>query len=177
MDNYATLGGAAHTLLRQAVLMKNAGKEICVVVSKYGIEKVCDDYLNICASENISVYELDYSVANQPERVDVFSVIENYENVTGFIKEQNPDIVHSVQLNPTVELACRALKIPHVMNIYQAIPEFFEFEYTDIFPHYHICDSNYYADFWSKYLNTRSYCVRTVAQAGGKSKHQLIQNK
>lgn len=166
MDNYVTLGGAAHTLLRQAVLMKNAGKEICVVVSKYGIEKVCDDYLNICAKENIPVYELDYSVANQPERVDVFSVIENYENVAGFIKEQNPDIVHSVQLNPTVELACRKLDIPHVMNIYPVLSEFFELKYADVFPHYHICDSKFYADAWEKLLATKSYCVRTFAEQG-----------
>lgn len=165
VDNYPCLGGAANTLLRQAVLMKHAGKSVCAVVSRYNAEKACEDYFNICSAEDIPVYELSFSVTSQPEGVDIFSVLENYEEVETFIREQTPDIVHSVQLNPTVELACRTLDIPHVMDIYQALPEFFSLGYFDIFPHYHICDSQFYADFWSRYLGTKSYCIRTVAKA------------
>ena len=33
MDNYASLGGAAHTLLRQMLLMKHMGKDVHVAVS------------------------------------------------------------------------------------------------------------------------------------------------
>lgn len=168
VDNYPCLGGAANTLLRQAVLMKHAGKSVCVAVSKYNVEKVCEDYLYVCGAEDIPVYELSFSVASQPEGVDIFSVIDHYEDIEKFIREQEPDIVHSVQLNPTVELACRVLTIPHIMNSYQVLPEFFSFEYFDIFPHYHICDSVFYADLWSRYLGTKSYCVRTVAKAGKK---------
>lgn len=164
LDNYPCLGGAANTLLRQAVLMQHAGKSVCVAVSKYNVEKVCEEYFHICRAEDIPVYELSFSVSSQPEGIDIFSVIENYEDIEKFIREQKPDIVHSVQLNPTVELACRTLNIPHVMNIYQALPEFFSLEYFDIFARYHICDSLFYADFWSQYFGTKSYCIRTVAK-------------
>lgn len=170
MDHYSDLGGAANTLLRQAVLMKRAGKEVLIIVSTWG--KVCEDYVHLCIKENIPVYEMCYTVANQPESVDVLSILKNYEEVRSFLKESSPDIVHSVQLNPTVELACRALHIPHIMNIYQAIPEFFKFAYADIFPHYHICDSLCYADFWQKHLRTISYCIRTVAEDKGRNRFQ-----
>lgn len=165
MDNYANLGGAANTLLRQAALMKKLGKDVRVVVSKYGEEGICQDYIHICAKEEIPVYELFFSVENQPEGIDILSVFRGYEGVRDFIRKQSPDIVHSVQLNPVAELACRELKIPHVMNIYQALPDFFAWNYPDIFPHYHICDSLYYASFWQRYLGTRSYCVRTMAES------------
>ncbi len=163
MDHYPNFGGAANTLLRQAILMKRAGRAVFVVVSSWW--KICEEYLKLCESEGIRVYELRYFVTSQPEGVDVFSILDNYDDVRSFLKEHLPDIVHSVQLNPVVELVCRELEIPHVMNIYQMIPEFFKFEYADIFPRYHICDSLYYADLWKKYLGTRSYCIRTVAEA------------
>lgn len=177
VDNYPCLGGAATTLLRQAVLMKHAGKSVCATVSGYLAEKVCEDYFDICSKEDIPVYEFPFSVSSQPEGVDVFSVLENYEAIETFIREQKPDIVHSVQLNPTVELACRALGIPHVMNIYQALPEFFSLGYFDIFPYYHICDSQFYADFWSRYLGTKSYCIRTVSKTGEKRDTREIDTK
>ena len=162
MDHYSDFGGAANTLLRQAILVKRAKNEVIVVVSTWGT--ICEDYLRICKKDKIPVYEICYSVTSQPEGVDLLSVFENYEDVKIFLKEQVPDIVHSVQLNPTVELACRELNIPHIMNIYQAIPEFFRLHYADIFPRYHICDSVCYAEFWKQQLGTISYCIRTVVE-------------
>lgn len=169
MDHYPNLGGAANTLLRQAALMKKAGKTVLVVVSSWG--NICEEYLKICDEEGIRDYELCYFVTSQPEGVDLFSVLEHYDAVKAFLKEQIPDIVHSVQLNPVVELACRELKIPHIMNIYQIMPEFFSFKYADIFPQYHICDSLFYANVWKKYLGTKSYCVRTVAMEGNRKEY------
>ncbi len=168
MDNYSTLGGAANTLLRQAVLMHKIGVEIQVVVSTYGNREVCEDYLKICKENKINICAVDFFVSNQPEYIDVISILKRYQYVKEIIQNFNPDIVHSVQLNPTVELACRELEIPHVMNIYQALPEFFVFNYPDIFPRFHICDSECYATFWERHINTHSYCIRTVAE----SKHE-----
>lgn len=162
MDHSPALGGAAHTLLRQAVLMKNAGNDVMVVVSEVSGE-VCKDYLRICQDAEIPTVTLNYTVTNQPEGVDVCSVLENYESVKRLLQEKKPDIVHSVQLNTVAELACRELDISHVMNIYPGIPEFFILRYADIFPKYHICDSLYYAKFWHTYAGTNSYCIRTVA--------------
>lgn len=173
MDHYSNLGGAANTLLRQAVLMKRAGKKVSVVVSTWG--QMCEDYLRLCDKEGIPVYELCFTVTNQPEGVDILSVLENYDGIKNFLKECLPDIVHSVQLNPTVELACRELNIPHIMNIYQAMPAFFRFEYADVFPSYHICDSLYYADFWKQHLGTASYCIRTVAEGENRNRYLINQ--
>lgn len=173
MDHYSEFGGAANTLLRQAVLMKKAGKTVIVVVSSWG--KICEEYLHICAGEGIEICKLCYFVTSQPEGVDILSIFKNYDDVRDFLQEYTPDLVHSVQLNPTVELACRELKIPHIMNIYQALPAFFKFEYPDIFPHYHICDSLYYANFWQKYLGTVSYCIRTVAEGGERNRVSIDQ--
>lgn len=174
MDHYSNLGGAANTLLRQAVLMKRAGKNVSVVVSTWG--QICKDYLRLCDKEGIPVYELCFTVTNQPEGVDILSVLENYDGIKNFLKKHLPDIVHSVQLNPTVELVCRELNIPHIMNIYQAVPAFFKFEYADVFPGYHICDSLCYANFWKKYLGTVSYCVRTVAEGEDRNRYFVNQN-
>lgn len=170
LDNYDSFGGAANTLLQQAVLMKQTGKAVCVAVSKYEIRAVCREYLRMCEKEEIPVYELGFSVTNQPEGVDLLSVLESCERIKYFLEKQNPELVHSVQLNPAVELACRELRVPHVMGIFQALPEFFVFPYPDIFAHFHICDSLYYAAFWQKHLGTKSFCVRTVAQRPSEEK-------
>lgn len=170
MDNYAFLGGAANTLLRQAVLMKQTGKTVHIAVSEYGLEAVCEEYMHLCRAADIPVSKLDFSVSSQPEGTDILAVLESYENIRDFLKLQKPDIVHSLQLNPTVELACRELAIPHVMNIYQALPEFFRLPYPDIYPHFHICDSLMYAAFWRRYLGTESWCVRTLAGTGIRKK-------
>lgn len=171
MDHYPKFGGAANTILWQAVLMKRAGKNVSVAVSSWW--KVCEEYIRICEREGIQVYELCYCVTSQPEGVDIFGIFDHYEEIKTFLNDNLPDMVHSVQLNPVVELACRELKIPHVMDIYQVIPEFFQFKYVDIFPHYHICDSFYYADLWHKLLGTRSYCVRTVADEGKQRQYSI----
>lgn len=166
MDNCSILGGGAYTLLRQAVLMKRARYEIIVAACMYGGRVVCGDYLNICAEEGIKLIAQNAFVSNQTEDVDIFAVFNDYEGMRKLVEREKPDILHSVQLNITVELVSREMKIPHIMNIYQALPSFFILPYADVFPKYHICDSQYYADFWEKYAGTKSYCVRTVASEG-----------
>lgn len=163
LDNYTTIGGATNTILRQAALMKQQGIKVCVVASDYGVGEVCSAYLDICNKENIAFRKLSFSVSNQPEDIDILSVMENYDRIKNYIEEERPDIVHSVQLNIVVELVCRELNIPHIMNIYPLLPEFFSVSYMDIFPHYHICDSWFWAGKWNQYINTDYTCIRTVA--------------
>ena len=166
MDNCSILGGGARTLLRQAVLMKRAGYEITVAACMYGGREVCGDYLNICAEEGIKLIAQNAFVSNQTEDIDIFAVFNDYEGMRKLIEREKPDILQSVQLNITVELVSREMKMPHIMNIYQALPSFFTLPYADVFPKYHICDSQYYADFWEKHVGTKSYCVRTAASEG-----------
>lgn len=161
-DHYLYFGGAANTLLRQAALMKQAKNEVKVVLNVYE-EMLCAEYVKICMDNQMDMAYIASNVSNQPEDIDIISLVENYDAVKKVIVEYQPDMLHSVQLNPTVELVSRELGIPHIMNIYPLIPEFFSVLYLDVFPHYHICDSWYWAEKWHKYLNTDYTCIRTVS--------------
>ena len=142
MDNYSALGGAAYTILQQAVLMRRQNKRVTVAVSDYGEGEICQAYLQICQENDIEVVRHTFGVSNQPEDIDILSVLDHYEELRTFIARLKPDILHSVQINPVVELISRELKIPHIMNIYPALPGFFACDYIDIFPRYHILYPN-----------------------------------
>lgn len=161
-DHYLYFGGGANTLLRQAALMKQAKNEVKVVLNVYQ-EMVCAEYVKICIDHQMDMAYAASNVTNQPEDINIVSLVGNYNAVKKIIMEYQPDILHSVQLNPTVELVSRELGIPHIMNIYPLMPEFFSVSYLDVFPHYHICDSWYWAEKWHKYLNTDYTCIRTAS--------------
>lgn len=163
LDEGQGFGGAAHTLLRQAILMKSAGCHVLLSVSNAKRETMADEYYDLCSQSNIEMIRLPFQVSSQPEDIDVISVLRNYPVVRDEIRTSAPDLLHSVQINPIVELVSRELKIPHIMNIYQIREPFFSINYTDIFAHYHICDSHYYANIWKRMLRTDSVCIRTVA--------------
>ncbi len=165
MDNNQMLGGAAQTLLRQASLMKNAGYDVVVALDCVSGMK-CAFYNIFCSQNHIKTLPFPLSTSNQPEDINISFILEHYENAKKKIEKEAPDILHSVQLNPLIELAARELNIPHIMNIYPAIPDFFKIDYIDVFPKYHICDSEYYAGVWGKYLHTESVCIRTAADRG-----------
>lgn len=163
LDEAQGVGGAARTLLRQAVLMKKAGHEVLLSVSNYKNEKMAEEYSELCKKSDIEICCLPFQVSSQPENIDIVSVINHYDIIKDAIRKYDPDLLHSIQINSVVELVSRELKIPHIMNIYQIKEEFFSIPYTDIFPHYHICDSQYYADIWKAMLHTDSVCIRTAA--------------
>lgn len=167
LDYGQSFGGAVNTLLQRALLMKKAGQKITVVVSDYLNTRLEEGYSNICAVQNINMMRLTYQISTQPEDIDIVSVVQNYDTVKRAIEEIKPDILHSVQLNPIVELVSRELQIPHVMDIYQLTSDFFRIGYMDLFPHYHICDSEYYAEKWKHFLNTESVCIRTAVNCAG----------
>lgn len=162
LDYGQAFGGAANALLQQAILMKKAGYRATLVISNYINQDIKEGYNNICLKSNLDILRIPYQISSQPEDIDLICITENYNKVRDTIREHSPDILHSIQINPIVELASRELHIPHIMNIYPLIPEFFSINYIDIFPHFHICDSNYYAEKWKHYLNTDSTCIRTV---------------
>lgn len=168
LDYGQSFGGAANTLLQQAILMKKAGLKITIVISDYLNKNLEDGYLHVCNINEISWIQLTYPICSHTEDIDIISVIENYDSVKAKIEELKPDILHSVQINPIVELISRELKIPHIMNIYQLSPDFFSVRYIDIFPHYHVCDSYYFAKKWNRYLGTESICIRTTVSKDDK---------
>lgn len=170
-DYGKNFGGAANALLQQAVLMKQAGYRAIIFFSDYFGKAMSSEYKEVCSSIGIEYEWASYQISNQTEDIDVVCIDKNYEEFRNRIKTYHPDILHSVQINASVELISRELDIPHIMNIYPLIPDFFSLNYLNVFPHYHICDSWYYAKMWRKYLHTESTCIRTVVnkrQNGGK---------
>lgn len=168
LDYGQSFGGAVNTLLQRAILMEKAGQKVTVVISDYIDGKMEEGYSQISAIQNIDLLRLTYPVSSQPEDIDVVSMLQNYDTIKAAIKNAKPDILHSVQLNPIAELVSRELHIPHVMDIYPLIPDFFKIRYMNVFPHYHICDSEYYAKKWRQYLHTESVCIRTVVNCVNK---------
>ncbi|MCM1087830.1 MAG: glycosyltransferase [Muribaculaceae bacterium] len=163
MDYGKNFGGAYTTLLHQIALIKKLGHKVIVFFSNYYGEEMSDEYQKICLNFDIEYEWQTYRISPQPGDIDIICIDKNYECLRDAIVRHNPDLLHSVQINPLVELISRELGIPHIMNIYQMDPEFFGLKYMNIFPYYHICDSWYYAKRWHQCLNTDSICIRTVA--------------
>ena len=165
LDYGKSFGGAANALLQQAMLMKKAGHRVVIFFSDYLGNQIETGYAEICRELGIEWKWATYQISSQTEDIDVVCLVKNYDELKKDILSYGPDILHSVQINSGVELVSRELKIPHIMNIYPLIPEFFAVDYMNIFPHYHLCDSWYYAKAWQKYLKTNSSCIRTVVNS------------
>lgn len=162
LDYGKSFGGAVNTLIQQAALMKQAGHKVILFFSNYLGEEIQIKYKIMCRNLGLRYEWETYQITSQTEDIDIICIYENYEKIKRTIFLNKPDILHSVQINPCVELISRELNIPHIMNVYPLIPEFFSIEYMNIFPHYHICDSWYYAEKWKRYLKTDSTCIRTI---------------
>lgn len=162
LDYGKSFGGAVNTLIQQAILMKQEGHHVVVFFSDYLGEDLQDECREICLNAGLEYEHITYHISVQIEDIDIISIDRCYEKLKDKIISYKPDILHSVQLNPCVELVGRELGILHIMNIYPLMPDFFSIEYMNIFPHYHICDSWYYAERWKRYLKTDSTCIRTV---------------
>ncbi|MCM1154893.1 MAG: glycosyltransferase [Roseburia sp.] len=162
LDYGKYFGGAANTLLQQAVLMKRAGYSVMLFLSDYYGQDMERKYEEVCIQNGIEISYKTFQISSQPEDIDIICLDENYEALKEEIQKRDPDILHSVQINPIVELISRELDIPHIMNIYPLLPDFFSFQYMDIFPYYHICDSWYWAKMWSRYIKTDYVCIRTT---------------
>lgn len=162
LDYGKGFGGAANTILQQALLMKQTGCEVTIFFSDYYGEGLSEEYNRIFSECFDGFQYASYQVTSQPEDVDIMCLDEKYDSLKAKIVSLQPDVLHSVQLNPLAELVSRELGIPHIMNIYPLSPEFFSIDYMDIFPHYHICDSWYWARKWNQYLHTDYTCIRTV---------------
>lgn len=162
LDDSNEYGGAVHTILQQAYMMKKAGHQIRVFKSDYYDNQDSDNYLAMINRYEMEIERVKYQVANDPENLDIVCVDKHYEDLLSVINQERPDILHSVQLNPIVELISRELNIPHVMNIYPLMDIFFETQWMDVFPHYLTCDSEYWANQWKRFLGVDYRCIRTV---------------
>lgn len=164
LDFPSGFGGAANTTIKQAELMKNSGMKVMVIIPLDGDGKVVIDFQNRCQALGLEYKFLKFCVTAVPEDINIIDVFEDYKSTENLIKEWKPNIVHSTQLNITVEMVCRKLRIPHIMNIYQIKDEFFAAKYVDVFPSFHICDSELYRQKWRKHVSLDSICIRNACK-------------
>lgn len=156
------LGGAGNLLLQQAKLMsKNLDVVVVVPCDEEGMAN--DEYIRRCEISHITYKMLKYDTAFNFYDVDFLSALESKEAIRDFVIEEKITFLHSVQLNIAVEMVARELHIPHLMNIYQLQPDEFKLMYGDIYPQYHLCDSEKYSTLWGDKLGIESRCIRPVA--------------
>ena len=117
MDYGKAFGGAANTLLQQAILMKKAGHRTVLFFSDYFGQGFHEEYEEIVQRLEIEYEWITYQITSQPEDVHLICMDQKYESIRDKINSYHPDFLHSVEINPRVELDSRELKIPHIMNI------------------------------------------------------------
>ncbi len=162
LDSPKGFGGAASLLLRQAKLM-SALHDVFVIIpcDEYGM--INEEGVRRCKQARIPVRILQFYTTFDFRRVDFLGALKCAKKIKHFAEVEKINFFHSVQLNIAAEIAARELKIPHLMNIYQMKPEDFKLVYGNIYPKYHLCDSQLFSTIWSHNLDIESRCIRPIA--------------
>jgi len=155
------LGGAGNHLLRHAILSKSFGIEEIVVIPQCGENKFNNDIENFCVKNKLNYCFIDYKIATDFCHLDGDKIENSMNEFIKFIEDNNIGLIHSVQLNPAVEMAARILGIPHVMSIYQIEKNCFDVGYPDMFPSFIHSDSFLYEKIWNDGLKADTICIRS----------------
>lgn len=153
------LGGADQTLFMQAVLM-SPNHDITVVLPRDEKGNYNSKFEKKCERFGLNYEILPYNTAFTMKAIDLVNCSRHTDAVEQFVLKEKIDILHSVQINLTVEYIARKHGIPHVMNIYSLQEWEWNVPYVDIFPQYISCDSEFFLNKWVRYLNCRGKCVR-----------------
>ena len=156
------LGGAGNLLLQQAILMSEI-YDVTVIIPTDDNGVPNEEYASRCELHNIRYRGIRYQTSYNFSMIDFMEAMNSVTDIEEFTKRERIDFFHSVQLNLAVEYVSRKLKIPHLMNIYQLPEEEFRICQSDIYPHYHLCDSILYSERWKRQLKIESRCLRPVA--------------
>lgn len=154
------IGGAAKVLLKQAEIIKKLGHTVKVVIQNDDNNSHSAVFDELCIKKNLKYTSCIYPIATCIEEIDLLGAIDCYSNVKNIIDEYRPDIMHSVQLNISVEMVARYENIPHLMNIYPTSVSSFNISWMNIFPQYHSSDSELFCRRWSEGINITSKCLR-----------------
>ncbi len=163
-EKNSNLGGADQTLFMQAVLM-NTHHDVMVVLPCDIRGKCNDKFQSKCEKYGVRYEILEYGTTYCMKAIDIVNYRNYVEKIEQFILNEGFDILHSVQINLTLEYIARKHHIPHVMNIYSLQEWEWQVSFPDIFPKYVSCDSEIYLNKWRKYLNCRGRCVRVYCDA------------
>lgn len=162
LDISSGLGGAGDLLLKQAVLMSQLYEVIVVIpCNEKGIMN--EEYAKRCISKGLEFHALFYPTSFNFYNVDLINSLNCLQHIKDFALKEKISFFHSVQINIAVEIVSRCLNIPHLMNVYQLKKEEFRLARGDIFPKFHLCDSELYSKLWSDQMKIESHCIRPVA--------------
>lgn len=170
------VGGASNVLIKQAHLMKKTGHVVKIIIQddKNGNHNKSFDVL--CEKLNLEYDSYAYSIAVCIEEIDILKSLGDIENIYTIIDEFNPDLIHTVQLNTTVELVTRNINIPHLMSIYPISKGMFNIPWTDVFPEFHMGDAEFYCKQWAQGLDITSKCIRVNYECTN-STDEVVQRK
>lgn len=159
------IGGANKVLLTQACILKRRGYQVKVMIPEQGRDYHIEECAEICERNGVELSSVYYTVAVCMENIDILQALKDHQNIVRILREDKPDLIHSVQLNIAVELAARELGIPHLMNIYQTDREAFNVDWMKVYPQYHSADSLLVCERWGKGLNIPSRCIRVAYES------------
>lgn len=161
-DFPSIVGGSNKVLLTQAHIMHQRGYEVFVVIPNDANNFHVPEYDQICRSYGLSAITARFPIATCMEDINILEAVESYAGIRKIIWDYQPDLIHSTQLNITVELVARELKIPHLMNIYQADEQEFLIDWLKVYPQYHSADSELFSRRWGEGLGIASRCIRVA---------------
>lgn len=161
-------GGSNKVILKQAVIMKQRGYQVKVVLSDDNEGRHASVYDQICQEHGLQSLRQQYHISTTMENIDIATVLADYGRLVKVIGTYGPDLIHSSQLNIAVELAARQLGIPHLMNIYQTDMDAFHIKWMNVYPRYHCADSLLFSSRWADGLGIVSECIRVPYESNCK---------
>ncbi len=154
------IGGAANVLIKQAHLMQKDGHVVKMIIQDDENDKHSDTFDKVCDEYKLERKSCSYTIAVCIEDIDILKSLDDVRVVYGIIKSFGPDLIHSIQINTTVELIARETMIPHIMSVYPVSKGMFNIPWMNIFPRFHMADSEFYCKQWREGLGITSKCVR-----------------
>lgn len=151
----AYLGGATLHLLQHALMAKKYGIEIMICLPEY--QRNIPDFPEVLKKYNLHVYYL-----HTQHFVDIIhprnSDLRYAESIATWLKENDIGLVHSVTFFPSVGIACKINRIPHVASLHKFYENKAsrEFLINNILIDIVHSSSTKYANVWSKELHVPS---------------------
>lgn len=162
LDFPYNIGGSNKVLIIQAHIMQQKGCEVLVVVPDDENGCHSEAYGVLLRQYNLNYISAQYTIATHMFEINILDVIRRFDSIAEIIKGFSPDIIHSTQINVVVELVSRSLHIPHLMNVYPVAKDSFDFDWLDVYPHYHSADSLLFSNRWKAGLKIESQCIRVA---------------
>lgn len=173
LDICRDLGGAGNLLLWHAKVMADIYEVLVVIPSdEKGVAN--SEYVRRCTEFGLNFVPCFYETAYEFYSVNYLSALESVAYIEEIVKKEKIGFFHSIQLNVAVEYVSRKLCIPHVMCSYSVKRGEFRLRYGDLYPQFHLSDSELYSKLWADEMGMESRCIRPVAPLAHKKYKNCI---